>query len=138
MGVGNLISTSKPVDSGTHLQTSSNDGNLSVMAMADLQQKSSHHEIQRNKLVPKPGKKYAFIAPAPAPGAKASISVTTGGFISGRQGHVLLLCRVVGISDHEKFLQREADNRDAHAAQVNSDVVMDDRMAVARDLHAKR
>jgi hypothetical protein len=106
--------------------------------MADLWHKSSQHEIQRNKLVPKPGKKYAFIAPAPAPGAEASIPVTTGGFITGYQGNVLLLSRMVGISNHEKFLQREADNRDAHAAQVNSDVVMDDGMAVARDLHPER
>ncbi len=51
---------------------------------------------------------------------------------------MLLLSGVVGLSDHEKFLQGEADDGDAHATQVDSDVVMNHGVAVASNLHSKR
>lgn len=64
--------------------------------------------------------------------------MSTGGFISGCRSNVLLLRGVICISDHEKFLQRKADDRDAHAAQINGNVVMNDGMAIACNLSPKR
>jgi hypothetical protein len=62
----------------------------------------------------------------------------TAGCVISRRGHsVLLLRTVVGISDDEKFLQREADNRNAHTTQVNSNIMMDNGVAVACNLSTK-
>ena len=49
---------------------------------------------------------------------------------------MLLLSGVVGLSDHEKFLQREADDGYAHTTQVDSDVMMNHGVAVASDLRS--
>ena len=49
---------------------------------------------------------------------------------------MLLLSGVVGLSDHEKFLQREADDGYAHTTQVDSDVMMNHGVAVARHLRS--
>ena len=87
-------------------QTSSNDGNLSVMAIADLKCKMITLKKMHWCCVSKPSKKHAFVTFAPAPGTQTPISVSAGCFISRRRRDVLLLRRVVGISDHEKFLQR--------------------------------
>ena len=131
-----MISTSNPVDAGTHLQTSSKDGNLSVMAMADLKQNQSNDENQDvNYFDPKPCKEYAFITFPSVPGTQAPVSVSTGDVISGCGRNVLLLGRVVGISDHEKLLQRQADYRNTYTTQVNGDIVMNDGMAISSELN---
>ena len=60
----------------------------------------------------------------------------TGSFICRRGRDMLLLSGVVGLSDHEKFLQREADDGYAHTTQVDSDVMMNHGVAVARHLRS--
>ena len=47
---------------------------------------------------------------------------------------MLLLREVIRISDHEKFLQRKADNRDADATQIDGNVMMNDGVAIASNL----
>jgi hypothetical protein len=51
--------------------------------------------------------------------------------------NVLLLRIEVGISDDKKFLQSEADNRDADATQINSNIMMYDGMTVTSNLISK-
>ncbi len=60
--------------------------------------------------------------------------MTAGSVVSGGRRSVLLLGTVVGISNDQKFLQCEADNWDTHAAQINSNIMMNDGMAVACNL----
>ncbi len=106
------------------------------MAMANLKRNQSNHENQYvNYIDPKPCKEYAFITFPSVPGTQAPVSVSIGDVISGCGRNVLLLGRVVGISDHEKLLQRQADYRNTYTTQVNGDIVMNDWMTISSDLN---